>query len=149
MVRTRSSFSPPGLVDVRKSWRIDKSVCRIHVSPDLAELYHVSPPDVARELQTAVKGLAATPMRLSGYLDIPITVQSQEADIQYPSQLRDVYLDTPVGQVPLRSLAEIRPTLMQPFVTREELLPTLDITAVNRGYTIGQVGGLCKRNWQA
>mgnify|MGYP005849626815 FL=1 len=134
----------PGLVDVRRSWRIDKRDCRIQIDPDLAELYHLSPPSIATELRTAVKGVAATPMRLSGYLDIPITVQYQGADIEFPSQLRDVYLDTPMGQVPLRSLAQIHPHRTQPFVTREELLPTIDITAVNRGYTIGQVTGMVK-----
>lgn len=135
----------PGLVDVRRSWRIDKRDCRIAIDPDLAELYHISPPTVANELRTAVKGVSATSMRLSGYLDIPITVQYQGADIEYPSQLRDVYLDTPMGQVPLRSLAEIRPHRTQPFVTRENLLSTIDITGVNRGYTIGQVTGMVEK----
>lgn len=135
----------PGLVDVRRSWRIDKRECRIEIDPELAELYHLSPPAIATELRTAVKGIAATPMRLAGYLDIPITVQYQDVDIEFPSQIRDVYLDTPMGQVPLRSLAKVHPHLTQPFVTREELLPTIDITAVNRGYTIGQVTGMVKK----
>lgn len=135
----------PGLVDVRRSWRIDKSECRIEIDPDLAELYQLSPPAIATELQTAVKGIAATPMRLNGYLDIPITVQYQDIDIEFPAQIRDVYLDTPLGQVPLRSLAKISPHLAQPFVTREGLLPTINITAVNRGYTIGQVTGMVEK----
>lgn len=135
----------PGLVDVRKSWRIDKKDCYIQIDPDLAELYHVSPPAIASELRTAVKGTPATPMRLSGYLDIPITVQYQDSEIVSPSQLQDIYLDTPLGQVPLRSLAKIQPHLTQPFVTREDLLPTIDITAVNRGYTIGQVTGMVEK----
>lgn len=135
----------PGLVDVRRSWRIDKRDCRIQVDPDLSELYHVSPPMVANELRTAVKGVSATSMRLSGYLDIPIRVQYQGKDIEFPSQLQDVYLETPMGQVPLRSLAQIHPHLTQPFVTREDLMPTIDITAVNRGYTIGQVTGMVKK----
>ncbi|MHA1555130.1 MAG: efflux RND transporter permease subunit [Alphaproteobacteria bacterium] len=135
----------PGLVDVRRSWHIDKRDCRIRIDPDLAELYQASPPVVARELRTAVKGIVATPMRLNGYLDIPITVQYRGSDIEFPSQLRDVYIDTPLGQVPLRAMATIRPHRTQPFVTREELLPTIDITAVNRGYTIGHVTGMVKK----
>ncbi len=135
----------PGLVDVQRSWRIDKRDCRIQIDPDLAELYHVSPPVVASELRTAVKGVSPTSMRLNGYLDIPITVRYQGADIQYPSQLRDVYLQTPMGQIPLRSLAEIHPHRTQPFVTRENLSPTIDITAVNRGYTIGHVTGMVQK----
>lgn len=132
----------PGLVDVRRSWRIDKRDCRIKIDPDLSELYHASPPVVARELRTAIKGVEATPMRLNGYLDIPIKVQYQGSDIQYPSQLRDVYIETSLGQVPLRAMATIQPHRTQPFVTRENLLPTIDITGVNRGHTIGHVTGM-------
>ncbi|MBU1170667.1 MAG: efflux RND transporter permease subunit [Proteobacteria bacterium] len=135
----------PGLVDVRRSWRIDKRDCRIIINPDLAELYHAAPPAIARELRTAVKGVEATPMRLNGYLDIPITVQYQGADIKYPSQLRDVYLETALGQIPLRALADIHPHRTQPFVTREMLMPTIDITGVNRVYTIGQVTGMVEK----
>lgn len=135
----------PGLVDVRRSWRIDKRACHIRIDPDLAELYNISPAVVARELRTAVKGVSATPMRLSSYLDIPITVQYQGTDIEFPSQLRDVYLGTPLGQVPLRSLAEIHPHRTQPFITREGLVPTVDVTAVNRGYTIGQVTAMVQK----
>lgn len=135
----------PGLVDVRRSWRISKRDSRVRIHPDLAELYQLSPPLIANELRTAVKGIAATPMRLNGYLDIPVTVQYQGKDIQWPAQLRDLYLSTPKGQVPLRSLADIHPHLSQPYITREDLMPTIDITAVNRIYTIGQVAGMVKQ----
>jgi len=130
----------PGLVDVRRSWYIDKGDRHIVINPELAELYRVSPPAIATELRTAVKGVSSTLMRLNGYLDIPITVQYRGADIESPSQLLDVYLDTPVGQVPLRSLAEIYPHKTEPFLTCEDLVRTISITGVNRGYTIGQVG---------
>ena len=134
----------PGLVDVQRTWHIDKRESRIQVDPELSELYHLSPPAVAEELRTAVKGVSATSMRLSGYLDIPVMVQYQGDSIEFPSQLRNVYLDTAMGQVPLRSLAEIHPHRAQPYITREKLMPTIDITAVNRGYTIAQVAGMVK-----
>ena len=135
----------PGLVDVRRSWTIDKRDCRINVDPDLAELYQLPPPRVAQELRTAVKGVTATPMRLRGYLDIPVTVRHRGKDIEYPAQLKDVYLDTHLGQVPLRAVATIEPHRSQPFITREDLLPTIDITAGNRGYTIGHVTGMVRK----
>lgn len=135
----------PGLVDVRRSWYIDKRDCRILVDPDLAELYQLSPPRVAEELRMAVKGVTATSMRLKGALDIPVTVRHRGIDLRHPSQLRDVYLGSPLGQVPLRALATIQPHRTQPFVSREDLLPTIDITGVNRGYTIGQVTEMVKK----
>jgi len=135
----------PGLVDVRRSWSIDKRDCRIVVDPDLAELYQLSPPRIAEELRMAVKGVSATAMRLQGALDIPVTVRHREANIEFPGQLRDLYLESPLGQVPLRVLADIVPHRTQPFVSRENLLPTIDITGTNRGYTIGHVTGMVKK----
>lgn len=135
----------PGLVDVRRSWYVDKRDCRVRVDPDLAELYRLPPPRLAQELRLAVKGVTATPMRLQGSLDIPVTVRHRGADVQYPAQLRDVYLNTHLGQVPLRAVATIEPHRSQPFITREDLLPTIDITAGNRGYTIGQVTGMVRK----
>lgn len=134
----------PGLVDVRRSWHIDKRDCRIVVNPYLSELYRLSPARIAEELRMAVKGVPATAMRVQGALDIPITVRHRGADIESPGQLRDVYLESPLGHVPLRALADILPHRTQPFVTREGLLPTIDITATNRGYTIGHVTGMVK-----
>ncbi|MDD2599606.1 MAG: efflux RND transporter permease subunit [Kiritimatiellae bacterium] len=135
----------PGLVDVRRSWHIDKRDCRLNIDPDLAAFYHVSQVDIARELKIAVKGASASAMRLKGYLDVPIHVQYAGKDIQFPSQLHDVYINTSVGQVPLRAMATIQPHLSQPFISREKLLPTLDITGINRVYTIGQVTGMVKK----
>ena len=135
----------PGLIDVRRSWHLDKRDCQVRVNRGLAELYRLSPPLVAQELRMAVKGVTATSMRLRGALDIPVTVRHRGVDVQHPSQLRDVYLETHLGHVPLRALATISPHRTQPFVTRENLLPTIDITGGNRGYTIGHVTDMVQK----
>jgi multidrug efflux pump subunit AcrB len=141
----RALDGTPGLVDVRRSWHIDKRDCRIRIDPDLAAFYHVSQNDLAREIKVAIKGAPATSMRLKGYLDIPVHVQYAGKDIEFPSQLRDAYVNTGAGQVPLRVLATIHPHRTQPFITHEKLLPTLDITGINRGHTIGHVTGMVKK----
>jgi len=135
----------PGLVDVARSWRIDKRDMQINIDPDLAALYQVSQNDLAQEIKTAIKGAPATSMRLKGYLDIPVNIQYAGKDIEFPSQLRDAYVNTGVGQVPLRAMATIQPNRTQPFITRERLLPTLDITGINRGYTIGHVTAMAQK----
>ena len=135
----------PGLVDVKRSWHIDKTDCQIKIDPDLATYYQVSQSDIAKELKVAVKGVPATAMRLNGYLDIPILVRYDGKDVDTPNQLNDVYINTNEGQVPLRSLATIEPSHSQPFITREKLLPTLDITGVNRGHTIAHVTGMVSK----
>jgi len=134
----------PGLVDVRRSWYIDKTEYHVDVDPALASLYQTSPADVADELKAVVKGASATPMRLKSYLDIPITVQYASRHINSPDQLAEVYVSTKFGPLPLRAMATLNSQRSQPFITRERLQNTIDITGINRVYTIGQVAKMAQ-----
>ncbi|RKY23267.1 MAG: AcrB/AcrD/AcrF family protein [Planctomycetota bacterium] len=129
----------PGLVDVRRSWYFDKQENDVVVDPTLAQVYQTSPQQIAAQLKTAVKGIPATSMRLRGFLDIPILVQYAGEDIHQLQQINDVYVPTEFGQVPLRTLASVKTKLDQPFITREKLRNTIDVTGGNRIYTIAQV----------
>lgn len=129
----------PGLIDVRRSWYFDKTEQRVDVDPMLAQFYGTSPSETTRELKAAIKGIPGTTMRLSGYLDIPIRVQYASADIAAPADLGQVYVPTRVGPTPLRALATVTRHTDQPFITRERLSNTIDITGQNHTYTIAQV----------
>lgn len=135
----------PGVVDVRRSWYFDKVERVVEVDPALARLYHTSPTEIAAELMIGVKGVPASMMRLEGMLDIPILIQYAQPDIQHPDQIGHMYVGTPFGPVPLRAVAEVHTYRDQPFVTREHLRNTLDITAVNRVYTIKQVAEMARQ----
>jgi len=128
-----------GLVDVRRSWYFDKREQDVVFDADLARLYRTTPAEATAELKAAVKGVPATSMRLTGYLDIPINVQYAGQDINHPDKLGEAYVSTQFGPVPLRAMATVHPKLDQPFLTRERLQNTIDVTGVNRIYTIGQV----------
>ena len=129
----------PGLVDARRSWHFDEREEVVRVDPALARIYGTSPEEVAEQLQVAVRGVPASRMRLSDYLDIPIRVQYGEEDMQGPGDLSDVYVGSGFGPVPLRSLAEIESKREQPFITRENLRSTIDITGENVVRTISHV----------
>ncbi len=135
----------PGLVDVRRSWYADKTEYRVTVDPALARLYQTTPADVALELKAIVKGVPATAMRLAGYLDIPITVQYASRGIDRPGLLSQAYVSSKFGPLPLRALATVESRRDQPFITRERLQNTIDITGVNRIFTIGQVAAMAKK----
>jgi multidrug efflux pump subunit AcrB len=134
----------PGVVDVRRSWYFDKTEYIVEVDPALTRLYRTSPGEVSAELKTAVKGVPASMMRLEGFLDIPLLVQYAHQDMDHPDRLGETYVSSPFGPVPLRAMAEIHTRQDQPFVTRERLRNTIDITAVNRGYTIKQVAAMAQ-----
>ncbi|MGM0577891.1 MAG: efflux RND transporter permease subunit [Myxococcota bacterium] len=129
----------PGLVDLRRSWYRDKVETWVEVSPRLAQMYGTSPAAVANVLRAAVQGVPASRLRLEGYLDIPIRVRYRADQTDEPSSLAEVPVPTRLGRVPLRALGEVRSRTAQPFVTREVLRPSIDVTGGNTGLTIAQV----------
>lgn len=129
----------PGLVDVRRSWYRDKVEHDIRFDPALARLYQTSPADATRELKAEVKGIPATFMRLEGYLDIPVNVRYADTDIDNPDKISEAYVTTKFGPMPLRAMADVTEKHDQPFITRERLQNTIDVTGVNHTYTIAQV----------
>lgn len=139
----------PGLMDVRRSWYSDKTEYQVNVDPAIAKLYQTTSADVASELKGIVKGIPASPMRLKGYLDIPITVQYAAKNITEPAQLSDAYVSTRFGPLPLRAMATLDSQRNQPFITRERLRNTIDITGSNRVYTIGQVAAMATKRLAA
>lgn len=129
----------PGLLDLRRTWYQDKVEQQIAVEPELARLYATSPASVATVLRTAVQGRVASTMSLENFLDIPIRVRYQADQVRNISQLKQVSVPTTYGLVPLSNLASIEENRDQPFLTRENLTSTIDITAGNQVLTIAEV----------
>ncbi len=135
----------PGLVDIRRSWYADKVENDIRFDPALARVYHTTPAAATRELKASIKGIPATQMRLEGYLDIPINVQYADKDIDTPDKLGQTYVTTKFGSVPLRAIATITQKHDQPFITRERLENTIDVTGGNYILTIAQVATMVNK----
>jgi len=129
-----------GLTDVRRSWYIDKQEQNLIVDSDLARLYGLTPADVSQTLKAAVKGVPAGQMRLEGALDIPIVVKYRHEQMDELRDLEDAVLPTAKGMVPVRAVARMDSVRNAPFITREALINTIDVTGINSGQTIGDVG---------
>jgi len=135
----------PGLVDIRRSWYADKVENDIRFDPSLTRVYHTTPAAATRELKAAIKGIPATQMRLEGFLDIPVNVQYGDKDIDTPDKLGQTYVTTKFGAVPLRAMATITRKHDQPFITRENLENTIDVTGGNYIVTIAQVAKMVNK----
>ena len=127
-----------GLVDVRRSWYKDKPEIEIIPDAKRCQYYGVSTKNVAQYIKFAVKGVPVSQMRLEDFLDIPIHVEYKDQDINTAKAIGSVYIPTRFGQIPLRNLVKIKENKIQPFITREDLQNTVDITGVNRVATIAQ-----------
>lgn len=134
-----------GLTDVRRSWYFDQQQVDVTVDPALARLYGTTPEAVSQQMRAALKGIPATSMRLDDFLDIPIRVRYSEAERDALSALEQVYVATQYGPVPLRSLATIETHTQRPFITREDLQTTIDITGVNHDISVAQVTGMAQK----
>ena len=135
----------PGLVDIRRSWYADKVENDIQFDPALARVYHTTPAAATRELKASIKGISATQMRLEGFLDIPVNVQYADKDIDTPDKLAQTDVSTQFGAVPLRAMARITQKYDQPFITRENLENTIDVTGGNSIITIAQVAKMAQK----
>ncbi|MEF8793882.1 efflux RND transporter permease subunit [Thiohalorhabdus sp.] len=129
----------PGVLDVRRSWLFDKPERTVAVDRERAQRLGLSTAETGRALAAAVDGLPAGDLRLTGFLDVPIRVAYEETAVDRPGGIGGVYLPTAEGPVPLRATAAVATRWVRPAITREDLKQTLDITAVNRGYTIAGV----------
>ncbi|MDZ7832048.1 MAG: efflux RND transporter permease subunit [Desulfobacterales bacterium] len=134
-----------GLTDVRRSWHFDQKQVDVTVDPALARMYGTSPEEVSRQVSAAVQGVPATSMRLADFLDIPIRVQYGRSDRNSLSALEHAYVGSDFGPIPLRAMAEVETQTQRPFITREDLQATIDVTGVNFDMTIAQVTGMAKK----
>lgn len=137
--------SIPGLVDLRRSWYVEKKEFKIVFDPELTRRYGLTPALATRELQAAVKGLPSGTMRIKDALDVPIILQYSGKKMKNPKDLESVYLPTRFGPIPLRSMAKLTSYRDQPFITRERLRNTIDLTGDNAVFTIAQVAGMAQK----
>ncbi|MCA1786572.1 MAG: efflux RND transporter permease subunit, partial [Desulfobacteraceae bacterium] len=133
-----------GLTDVRRSWHFDQKQVDVTVDPALARMYGTSPEEVSRQVSAAVQGVPATSMRLADFLDIPIRVQYSRSDRNSLSALEHAYVGSDFGPIPLRAMAEVKTHTQRPFITREDLQATIDVTGVNHDISIAQVTGMAQ-----
>lgn len=128
-----------GLSDVVPGWWPDKEEVRVEVDPRIARVYGTTPGQVARWIRLAVGGMPASGLRLHGFLDVPIRVAYDDLWVEDPHKLESLPIPTPLGSVPLRTLARVHEETTQTLITREDLTNTLDITAFNRGRPLNHV----------
>ena len=133
-----------GVMDMRRSWLFDKPEQAVTVDRISAQRLGLSTEEVGQGLAAAINGLPAGSLRLDGFLDIPIRIAYADSDMDTPGGIGDVYLLSDEGIVPLRAVAESTMRWTRPSITREDLQQTLDITAVNRHYTVVDVAAMAR-----
>ncbi|MGM0381555.1 MAG: efflux RND transporter permease subunit, partial [bacterium] len=128
-----------GLADINRSWYFDSRDFRINVDPEVARLFGVSTGSAADQARVAVGGEVAGKMSLERFKDIPLQVEYMDKFLTNADQLEDIYITSRSGLVPLRTVADMKKVKNVPYISRENLQRTINITGVNRIRTIGHV----------
>jgi multidrug efflux pump subunit AcrB len=134
--------STPGLVDLRRSWHIDREEWRLRVDAGEAARHGLTPAGIAAAVQSASDGAPAGSLRVSGIDDLPLVVRLAAADLDRRERLEELPLIIAGGQLPLRAVASLEAVHSRPFISREFLRQTVDLTANSSGRTIKEVAGL-------
>lgn len=135
----------PGLIDIRRSWYKDKTQYRIKPNHLQCAMFGVTPMEIAKEVKSTLKGNVVGSFNLEDYLSIPIRVKYADAALDSPQKLDDIYIPSKHGFIQLRNIAQTEKIKVQPYITREDQLNTIDITGLNRIYTIGQVAAMAQK----
>ena len=126
--------SVPGTVNTYRSWRLDQRNVILTVDTNRARELGLPPDEISRELARSLDGAPAGVYRGEGGNDTPIRVRYAP---EYRRERDDAFavraFAPGVGTtVPVGTVAQGHEIMGQGLVTRENLLPTLDILALHQ-----------------
>ncbi|HDS16443.1 MAG TPA: efflux RND transporter permease subunit [Proteobacteria bacterium] len=123
-----------GLTTVSRSW--DWSKKEITVTLDEARLagWGLSPDEVSASLTTATNGRIASRFLVPGQDGYPVRLRFDPTGFGHVADLESLQIAGPEGVVPLAEIAEFGRVFRQTRITRQDLMPVVDI----RGYRGGE-----------
>ena len=116
-----------GLTTVSRSWTDDKTEYMLNIDLEKAGRYGLDPEIISAEIGSAVKGGAASTLRVPGEDGYLIRVRYPKNERRNPEALLGIYLPGNSGPVPLRELVSLVKTRTRTRFTRQDLQPTVDI----------------------
>lgn len=132
----------PSVVEPVRNWRIDQERVLVDVDPLRAGRLGLSPAEVAAQMQMAATGVPAGWFHGGEGTPIPIRVRYAREAADTPDDLMGVPLIVPDGgapAVPLRGVATFADDRGRAVVTREDLAPTLEVSAFTHGRPLSEI----------
>jgi multidrug efflux pump subunit AcrB len=135
-----------GLTTVSRSWDRSKKEIAIILDETRLARYGLSPGDIFAMVMTATTGSVASRFTIAAQDGYNIRLRFNQNDIATIADLKTLQIAGPEGIVPLTEIAEIRQVFRQSRITRQNLLPVINIlgyrdtTAIT--YLQGQVDAL-------
>lgn len=119
-----------GLTTVSRSW--DRTKKEIAITLDEARMarYGLSPQDLSAMVTTATTGRVVSRLSIAAQDGYPVRLRFDPDSMRAVAELETLPIVGPEGAVPLAEIAEIRTVFRQSRITRQALLPVVNI----RGY---------------
>lgn len=125
----------PGAVNLYRSWSLNTPEVNMVVDETRAAALGLTPEKIARQVYAALEGMRASSLQVESRKDTDIVVRYRPEDRGSLESMLSVTVTSPLGvQVPLRELVHVEINPAASVVTRENLLPSIDIL----GYTEGR-----------
>jgi multidrug efflux pump subunit AcrB len=127
--------SVPGTVNPYRNWRLDQRIIGLDFDEERARELGISPRSLARELSQTLDGMAAGIFRGEGGENTPIRVRYAEQFRRYEQDVYESRIFSPrEGKaLPAGTLVTGYEETARGLVTRENLQPSLDILALQKG----------------
>ncbi|MDO8946534.1 MAG: efflux RND transporter permease subunit [Desulfocapsaceae bacterium] len=123
----KALYKTRGIVSVGRSWDKDKSVYNLEIDPARAALYDLKSGEIARQLQTVLRGALVASFPLQNGVDFGVRVWLPAGQRDTRDILQSTLLDTPQGKIPLAAIASLKREFEPGIITREGLSYTLNV----------------------
>ncbi|WP_293446428.1 efflux RND transporter permease subunit [Persephonella sp.] len=116
-----------GITSVSRSWDYDKTVYNIKVDNKKALTYGLTPSSIASQIAVKLRGTYVSFYNVKNENPIKIRLVFKENQRSDLSALKDYYIDSSKGKIPLTELVYIEKMIEPTVITRQDLTYTLDI----------------------
>jgi len=116
-----------GLTSISRSWDWSKQEIAIDLNETKLAYYGISPNDVSETVLTATTGIIASQFSIAGEDGYGIRIRFNQDTMNTVADLEVLQIPGPAGPVPLKEIADLRPVWRQSKITRQNLLPVVNI----------------------
>ncbi len=122
----KALYRTKGLASVSRTWEKNKKVYILSVNEEKAQYYGLSPQRIAEFLRSVLRGMIVADFPVENSNDLPVRVW-QSGSRSCMSRLRETYIRTRRGFIPVSELVKVKTVLEPNVITREALKYTLDV----------------------
>ena len=116
-----------GITSVSRSWDYDKTVYNLKIDRKKALIYGLTPSLIASQIAIKLRGAVVSFYNVSNEKPLQIKVLLQKNQREDLPDLKNYYIDSSKGKIPLTQIVSIEKIKEPTVITRQDLTYTLDI----------------------